>query len=642
MKTTDTQPRPRMHPAVRTRSFIWAALCALMLLSGCASVGVRKVAFDERIPEPERLALSVTEPGAQAQAVLRSRGLATAWASKPDTVLRNLDDVYATTRDPQVLYALAELTYLRARDKLDTAAAPPLLLSCVVYSYQYLAGLPPTQPGLPAEQTARNAIAYYNYTLGRYMMLASRAKLRYTQGLRLPVLQGYVELDKRAYELIWQPEQLDEYKVAYEYQAEGMEVYHVTQGLGVPMIAIRRPPAKEPLLPAERYLPQNELTYAATVVIRLDAPLTVAADGQHVWKAEMDVYDPARTTTVALGARQVPLATDLTTPLAYMIEHAPTQGGFYGMLNPSSYERQQGLYMLQPYQPDKIPVVFVHGLMSSPRTWLQMLNDIMGDPVLRRHYQFWFFWYPTGNPVLYSAANLRASLNGVRQQYDPAGTNQAFNRMVVVSHSMGGLLSKTLVQTSGTQLWQLVADASPTQMGFTDEERALVEKTFFFEAQPYIARVMFLATPHRGASMADRPIARLGSYVTSLPDALSTPGDAVVEKLAERRVQAPSAAAIRLDKINTGLDSLSPENAALAALCQLPICVPYHSIIGNDRQAGVPGGTDGIVPYTSSHLEGAQSELIVKSGHSVQENLSAIREVRRLLLQHLQDAAPHQ
>jgi hypothetical protein len=140
--------------------------------------------------------------------------------------------------------------------------------------------------------------------------------------------------------------------------------------------------------------------------------------------------------------------------------------------------------------------------------------------------------------------------------------------------------------------------------------------------------------------MATRPIARLGALLTDLPERLVRPGEKLAARVVARGAATPhSDVAARIERSVTGIDSLSPDNPALGVLCDLPIAVPFHSIIGNNEQAGVPGGTDGIVPYTSSHLEGAQSELIVKSDHSVEMNLNAINEVRRILLEHLQASA---
>lgn len=90
-------------------------------------------------------------------------------------------------------------------------------------------------------------------------------------------------------------------------------------------------------------------------------------------------------------------------------------------------------------------------------------------------------------------------------------------------------------------------------------------------------------------------------------------------------------------KFQTGIDNLDPNNRTLQLLETIPFRpgVPYHSVIGNRKEAGIPGGSDGIVPYASSHLDGAVSELVVKSDHSAQQNPLAIREIRRILLEHL-------
>ncbi len=89
----------------------------------------------------------------------------------------------------------------------------------------------------------------------------------------------------------------------------------------------------------------------------------------------------------------------------------------------------------------------------------------------------------------------------------------------------------------------------------------------------------------------------------------------------------------------TGIDNLDPENVELNMLEELPFSpsVRYHSIIGNKDSANMPNGSDGIVPYNSSHLDGAESEIVVHSTHGVQKTLPAIDEVRRILLLHLKD-----
>ena len=87
-----------------------------------------------------------------------------------------------------------------------------------------------------------------------------------------------------------------------------------------------------------------------------------------------------------------------------------------GLLNPDKVKKLAGIYMLEPYQPGKIPVLMVHGLWSSPITWMEMFNDLRGDPELERNYQFWFYLYPTGQPFWRSATQLRRGIGGIAQR----------------------------------------------------------------------------------------------------------------------------------------------------------------------------------------------------------------------------------
>ena len=71
----------------------------------------------------------------------------------------------------------------------------------------------------------------------------------------------------------------------------------------------------------------------------------------------------------------------------------------------------------------------------------------------------------------------------------------------------------------------------------------------------------------------------------------------------------------------------------MEAVNKLPITpgIPYHSIMGDRGRGDTPNSSDGIVPYWSSHLDGAKSELIVNSDHGAQYNPQAIQEVGRIL-----------
>jgi hypothetical protein len=347
---------------------------------------------------------------------------------------------------------------------------------------------------------------------------------------------------------------------------------------------------------------------------------------------------------IAVANRKVPLETDLTTPLAYMIHKNKPASGITGLIDVKAWEKKQGLHMLQPLRKGKVPVVLVHGLMSSPVTWIPMFNSLIGDPELRKHYQFWFFMYPTGNPILYSSALLRQALLEVQKLVDPEGKDPAFNQMVVVGHSMGGLLSKFMVQKSVDRLWKLISDKPFSEVDLGAEDRAILKRAFFFDPLPFITRVTFISTPHRGSEMADLGIARLAaSLLIKLPLRLvRTPGF-LFKRIASRPFRRALSKRTGFDLEEgkfTSITGLSPHNPVLKMSAdQIPISrrVIYHSIIGNQDAGDTPGGSDGVVPYWSSHLDGAASEKIVKSGHGAHEHPLAVLEVRRILLEHIKE-----
>ena len=293
--------------------------------------------------------------------------------------------------------------------------------------------------------------------------------------------------------------------------------------------------------------------------------------------------------------------------------------------------------MLEPFQPDKIPVVFVHGLMSRPRTWAMLFNDLLADPVLRRRYQFWFFQYPTGNPILYSASVLRESLLTVQETYDPDATNLNFQQMVICGHSMGGLLSKLQVHRSGDRLWKLVSEVPLESLQLSPDQRSLLKRVMFFDALPFVDRVVFMAVPHRGSEMATSFIGRLGVRLTRIPGRLQDTVGAVRQRL--RKSTGAKSDADLLNRAITGISDLDPGNPVLieVASWEFPNHLEIHSIIGNAVAADTPGGDDTVVPYGSSHLADARSEKIVKSGHKVHTTAAGILELRRILHLHLEE-----
>lgn len=291
-----------------------------------------------------------------------------------------------------------------------------------------------------------------------------------------------------------------------------------------------------------------------------------------------------------------------------------------------------GLSLLKTYQRGRVPVVLVHGLWSGPWSWAPMVDALEASPDLRDHFQFWTFGYSTGDPIVYSAWLLRRDLDEARQRFDPDQTDPAFDRMVVVGHSMGGLLAKMMVQDSGPRLWQLVSDRKFDDLAGDPNDRDLFRHALFFRPRPDVRRVVFIATPHRGSHVDNDRLARLGSRLVRIQEPLR----AAYGRLIDRN--GPTFFTERLRAgLPTSIDELEWGSPMLTGLSELGLApaVAAHSIIADRREQPRAGGDDGLVTYESAHLDGVASELLVSSGHLCQAHSGVIAEVGRILIAHL-------
>ncbi|WP_145266517.1 alpha/beta fold hydrolase [Tautonia plasticadhaerens] len=406
-------------------------------------------------------------------------------------------------------------------------------------------------------------------------------------------------------------------------------------GWGVPLIAGRRGWAGRS--PTDAFFPTRLQVPATALLVPTGDP-----DGGR-WRdrpSSLVLVDPVDEAGVPIAPGLIlPLAGDLTAPLQDQARRSWPDGlGWLGVFDPDRLAPAIGVYLTRPYDPGKIPVVLIHGLYSSPLTWVAMLNELQADPVLRSRYQFWVAFYPTGYPIPYSSSRIRERLRALRRAFDPEQDDSAFDRMVVVGHSMGGLVARSLILDPGDALSRAVFARPPDELDLAPMPQAALRAMFRTTPEPAIRRAIFLATPHRGSRLASRLLGRIGSLLVRRGKAI----EGLFASIRDRYGLDALRPFFRGRSI-TGIDNLKWDNPLLraSASAQTASGVPYHSIIGvlPGTSFGRPGrGTDGVVGFTSAHLDGAASELVVPHHHMLTRLPEVIAEVRRILLLHLAEA----
>jgi pimeloyl-ACP methyl ester carboxylesterase len=346
---------------------------------------------------------------------------------------------------------------------------------------------------------------------------------------------------------------------------------------------------------------------------------------------------------VEIEGQSVPLESEFTAVLAYSLADSPIWAQEYQrFFNPLKFGRDDDaqLYASVPHRPGRIPVVFVDGTASSFGRWAEMYNRLAADRRLRERYEFWFFSYNSGSPVSWSSMLLRDSLRRAVQLLDPAGANPAMQRMVVIGHSQGGLLTKMTAIDSGSRFWDLNWTKPLESIDVSPETRDVLRRWAFVKPLPFVTRVIFLATPHRGSPLTVGRIASwVGGYVTT-PFALAR----VLGDLATRNKDVFAlSSAYSVSRAPTSMDQMNPHNPFLRTLVEIPIDpgVTANSIIAVQDSGPIEEGSDGVVEYRSAHLDGVESEVVIRSGHSVQDQPAAVEEVRRILLLHASQVAPY-
>jgi hypothetical protein len=643
-------------------------------LAGCATpIGVRTVDRGVVRQVLSKNAISANQPSIASNQVMLRLGLEERYRNDPESALAELHALAIQAMEGDQLFALAEYSYLHASslDKICTRepsdhksrrpptrrkralrpqceAARRYYIAASIYAYAF--AFPEGSRRAPSEFDPRLRTAVDLYNLAVTSAVNPTAGEIVSRNVSIRFHLGTLELTMNPEQLHFADRRLGEFVPAAQFDVRGLRNRYRQAGIGAPFVArlIDEEGVTLPLTSAR--IPKN-LRIPTTIFVRyqdLEHGLRTGA-----LRGRVEIYNELTARSVEIGDRRVPLEYETTSALAYSLQHSKLWDfELAGFLRGDALPVTDGLMMMGPYSRGRIPLVLVHGTASSPARWAEMLNEFSSDPIIRARYQFWIFLYTTGNPVLYSASLLRQSLQTTLAEIDPEGNDPALRRTVVIGHSQGGLLTKLQVIQSGTRFWDNVSDKSFDEIEIQPETRAVLGKAMFFEPQPFIERVIFISTPHRGSYLAGNWLGRLASSLFTAPRQLiglsadlAGAGVSLIGSAARRGGKAfglfsdeEDELNRRIDRLPSSVDNMAPDHPFIRTLQDIPVDsrVRANSIIPVRGAAPPDGQSDGVVEYSSAHIEEAETEYVVyHSSHSTQSNPETIQEARRILLEHL-------
>ncbi|MEG2629702.1 MAG: alpha/beta hydrolase [Comamonas sp.] len=644
-----------IFPAVRA----WRLVCLLAaaaLLAGCAGVHVSSLLPSDYLSQRRSDILTAGTLSAATQETLRVIGLERKRCEELPSQCR--DSIVSTPAltDDQRLSALAELWTQAA---LQAQRAAPgshgsdeidawFEAARHAYAYLFFSSRKPSERMFEDRQT--QVRDYYNHAVEQ----AITGLFHHSQQRRLTALEASV-LPWNGWNLhtnlsgIWLPQDAQmprELIPASSLTFSGLRNIYRRDGFGAELVAVfptddplHRRASDEPLDPMPQRAseqPFQEAPYPAlTALLRFEG--TSQAEVLATRDIHVQMYDPYRFGKVLLAGEQVPLAANFTSGYGLWL----ARSGFSVQALRSLLGLDNGLlrpqiYLMQPYDPGRRVVLMLHGLASSPEAWINVANEVLGDETLRQNYQIWQVYYPTNAPLALNNRAIRDALQATFAHFDPQRLSAASQHTTVIGHSMGGVLARLLVSSTGGQIWDRLLEDYQLQPGQLAALQQRMAPVLNFEPLPSITDAIFIAAPHRGTAFANHRLARWAANLITLPFSMLEQVGDVTRALAQLK---PRPGKQGLLRIPNSIDNLSDTDPFVRLASNLPLApqLRYHSIIG-DAEPALPlvESSDGIVPYASAHLPGAASELVIESGHSVQEHPQAIIEIRRILHEQLQ------
>ena len=602
---------------------MFIGVLVIITAAGCAApFGVRHASPKAVHRALTGSVLSTGELSGFSEIALRRNNLVERFDDKPEEALAALREHVIDEADgTQDLFALAELSFFHA----ERSKRKPHFLAAAVYAYAYLFPAEKTKEPDPFDSRFRLACDLYNRALTEAFKSTDGERVQLAAGTYvLPF--GTLTVDFDESQLLWGNRRLTDFVPIGELEVTGFRNRYRQPGLGAPLAAKTEPAG--PNDPAAS-LVGPRVRVPATALLRMEHPREQLAGTE--LRGRLELHEATNEERIRLDDHSVPLESEPTAALAQTLaETRPWEAelsAFLGSL--LNVQRPLQLGAREPYRRGRIPVVFVHGTASSVARWADMVNDLDADPVLRNHFQFWFFTYDSGNPIPYSALILRRALSKAIGDLDPEGQDECLHRMVVIGHSQGGLLTKMTAIDSGDRFWRNISGVPLDELHIAEETRALLREAVFVEPLPFVRRVIFVATPHHGSYRAGPDIVRrLAQRLVSMPSSLLQIGTDLVSRDVKPY--------LKMQRFPTAIDNMSPGHPFTRAISEIPVApgIAAHSIIGVTGNGPIENGGDGVVKYQSAHIDGVESELVVNSPHSMQSHPEVVSEVERILHLH--------
>ena len=465
------------------------------------------------------------------------------------------------------------------------------------------------------------AASVYHASLSRIVSAGQRlGRFDPRRGLEINTGAGSYIVPTTYHGFPWQPGEFDKIIPVDDYSKGELINKYQYAGFGASTMVLHNNSTHEPFR-------KNQQIFSATILLR--PGIDAGRPGESAFVLEL--YDPSRMSLIVNKGVLVPLARDLTAPIAFRINNTK-RDYVKAFIQPGSSSENDGLFMIEPYQRGKIPVVFVHGLLSDPFTWANIANEIRACPEFVERYQLWAFEYATGEPFLKSAAKLRRQLTEAQLTLDPTGTDTALSQVVLVGHSMGGLISNLQITHSGNQVWEAISRCPLENIATTHETQMSLAEKVYFEPSPLVSRVIFVGTPHRGSPFANRPIGKIGASLVEEPSSMEEQHQQLIR-------DNPGAFSEEFTRrVPTSIELLKSDSPLLLCIDQLPHHgrVQMHTIVGTGYWMMGGGDSDSVVPVSSARKNGVASEKFIHAKHTkLHQNPEGIEELFRILREHL-------